>query len=50
MFVVLPLGVLILTVVAGWMAHRRHEASAWDRELEVAFGAGDRIEISHRAL
>jgi hypothetical protein len=48
--------VLLVTVGAvlatgTWSTYRHRRLSAWDRELEAAFGPGERREISlHRSL
>ncbi|HEX4977669.1 MAG TPA: hypothetical protein VFV40_07370 [Nocardioides sp.] len=34
-----------------WSTYRRRQVTAWNRELEAAFGPGERREISlHRSL
>lgn len=42
---------LLLVVAGAWVAHRRHVALAWDRELEAAFGSFESREMPrHRLL
>ncbi len=33
-----------------WLAHRRSETLAWNRELHAAFGGDDRPEIPRRPV
>lgn len=48
--------VVLVTVAAvvaagAWSTYRRRQLTVWNRELETAFGAGQRREISlHRSL
>jgi len=44
------LAMLALLVLAGgaWVARRRHQTLAWNRELDLAFGVGTREEMSLR--
>ena len=45
------LAVLALGVLASLAVRRHHQVVAWDRELDTAFGAGARPELSgHRQL
>jgi hypothetical protein len=48
--VVLLLGVALLAGIVVMGARRRSEVLAWERELDAAFGAGDRTEISRRRV
>jgi len=42
---------MAVLAMATWSTYRRRQLSAWTRELEAAFGPGERREISlHRSL
>lgn len=49
MMALLAVGAALAT--AAWSTYRRVQVTAWNRELEAAFGPGERREISlHRSL
>ena len=50
MMVLLAAAIAVLATAA-WSRYRRRQVTAWNRELEAAFGPGERREISlHRSL
>jgi len=49
MVLLVAMGAVLVT--GTWSTYRRRKLTAWNRELEVAFGPGERREISlHRSL
>lgn len=49
MIVLVAVGAVLVT--GTWSTYRRRQLRTWNRELEAAFGPGERREISlHRSL
>lgn len=50
MTVAVALCALFLVAAAVWLGRRRRAVRTWDRELEVAFDAGERKPIVRRRV
>lgn len=51
LMLVLLVAVGAALITGAWSTYRRRQLTAWNRELEAAFGLGERREISlHRSL
>lgn len=49
--IVLLVSLVAVLATGAWSTYRRRRLTVWNRELEAAFGPGERREISlHRAL